>query len=66
MSKKSLLRQLTGFAGLALTLSLSLAACKKDEASTAAPAVANVKLASSATLGSFLTDSVGNTLYFFA
>lgn len=28
--------------------------------------MANVKLASSVTLGSFLTDSVGNTLYFFA
>jgi predicted lipoprotein with Yx(FWY)xxD motif len=66
MSKKTFLRQLTGFAGLALTLSLGLAACKKDDAPAAAPAAANVKLASSATLGSFLTDSVGNTLYFFA
>ncbi len=58
--------------GLALALlgSLSLGAvgCKKDSAAAPAnpDAVANVKLATSATLGPFLTDSVGNTLYFFA
>ena len=52
-----------------LLLSIGLNSCKKD--STAPPAddqdaVANVKLATSATLGSFLTDASGNTLYFFA
>ncbi len=49
-------------------MSLSTVSCKKDSAGPAPDpdAVANVKLASSATLGSFLTDSVGNTLYFFA
>ena len=66
MRKFSFLRQpawLTGLA-VALTLSLSLAGCKKDD--TTPPAVPNVKLSSSTTLGNFLTDSVGNTLYFFA
>lgn len=42
--------------------------CKKDAGAPTvdADAVTNVKLANSATLGSFLTDSVENTLYFFA
>ncbi|MBH8559040.1 hypothetical protein [Hymenobacter negativus] len=49
-------------------LSLLVISCKKD--STATPddpdAVANVKVATSATLGNYLTDANGNTLYFFA
>ncbi|MBH8567428.1 hypothetical protein KB206_00925 [Microvirga sp. STS02] len=56
-----------GLAFLCL-LSLLVISCKKD--STATPddpdAVANVKVATSATLGNYLTDANGNTLYFFA
>ncbi len=66
MRKKSFLCQLSGSAGLALGLGLSLTACKKDDAPTAASTPANVKLATSASLGTILTDSAGNTLYFFA
>lgn len=56
--------------GLALLglLSAGVVSCKKD-ASTPADdqdAVANVKLATSATLGTYLTDANNNTLYFFA
>ena len=55
--------------GLALLLlSLAFAGCKKD--ATTPPddpdAVATVKVASSTTLGNYLTDANGNTLYFFA
>jgi predicted lipoprotein with Yx(FWY)xxD motif len=62
------LRQQAWLTGLAavLTLSLGIASCKKDDVTSPAPIAANVKLANSATLGNFLTDSVGNTLYFFA
>ncbi|MBF9224076.1 hypothetical protein [Hymenobacter ruricola] len=55
--------------GLALLVSLGagLAGCKKDsEPAVDQDAVANVKLANSATLGTYLTDANGNTLYFFA
>ena len=50
------------------SLSLGISSCKK-EASTPAEdpdAVANVKLATSPTLGTYLTDASGNTLYVFA
>ncbi|MCI1186930.1 hypothetical protein MON38_05820 [Hymenobacter sp. DH14] len=56
--------------GLALLglLSLGVSSCKKDATPPAEDpdAVANVKLATSPTLGSYLTDANGNTLYFFA
>jgi predicted lipoprotein with Yx(FWY)xxD motif len=58
--------------GLSLTLlgSLSLGAisCSKDSAEPVVDqdAVANVKLATSATLGSYMTDAAGNTLYVYA
>lgn len=48
-----------------LTLATTLlSGCKKDKGDTAAPVA--VKLTSSATLGNFLTDGQGNTLYYFA
>ena len=49
-------------------LSAGLSSCQKDAATpTEDPdAVANVKLATSPTLGSYLTDANGNTLYVFA
>jgi predicted lipoprotein with Yx(FWY)xxD motif len=49
-------------------LSFSLSSCKKDASAPAddPAAVANVKLATSPTLGSYLTDASGNTLYIFA
>lgn len=51
-----------------LLLSLGLSSCKKDSTTPAddPDAVANVKLATSPTLGSYLTDANGNTLYIFA
>ena len=56
--------------GLALLclLSLLVISCKKDSTTTPddPDAVANVKVATSATLGNYLTDANGNTLYFFA
>ena len=66
-------RQRFGLVGLILvlvcSLGLAIIGCNKDSAATPAAdpdAVANVKLATSALLGPFLTDSAGNTLYFFA
>lgn len=55
--------------GLLLTagLSLGVLSCKKDDSTPVdQDAVANVQLGNSASLGNFLTDSTGNTLYFFA
>lgn len=49
------------------TMSGSLIGCKKDTAPEVdQDAVANVKVATSATLGNYLTDAAGNTLYLFA
>ena len=55
------------FALLGLLLA-GVVGCKKDAATPVddPDAVANVKVASSAALGSYLTDASGNTLYFFA
>ena len=49
-------------------LSFGVSSCKKDSSAPGEDqdAVANVKLATSATLGKHLTDANGNTLYFFA
>jgi predicted lipoprotein with Yx(FWY)xxD motif len=48
-------------------LSLGIISCKKDSTPEAdQDAVANVKVATSATLGTYLTDASGNTLYLFA
>ena len=56
--------------GLVLSglLSLGISSCNKDSSTPAADpdAVANVKLATSPTLGPYLTDAGGNTLYIFA
>ena len=58
--------------GLGLVLlgsaSLSVVSCKKDSSTPDVDqdAVATVKVATSATLGPYLTDAGGNTLYFFA
>ncbi|WP_310395343.1 hypothetical protein [Hymenobacter sp.] len=54
--------------GLALLslLSLGVSSCKKDTDPVDPDAVATVKLATSATLGTYLTDAEGNTLYYFA
>ncbi|MGI4867814.1 MAG: COG4315 family predicted lipoprotein [Janthinobacterium lividum] len=54
--------------GLALggALSLGITSCHKDDSSPTPALAANVKLATSATLGPMLTDSVGNSLYAFA
>jgi predicted lipoprotein with Yx(FWY)xxD motif len=55
--------------GLALVAALSAGttSCKKDSTPEVdQDAVANVKLANSATLGTYMTDANGNTLYFFA
>ncbi len=53
--------------GALLGSALLLGGCKKDDSTAIAPApTPNVQLATSATLGTFLTDSVGNTVYFFA
>ncbi len=61
---RSFLARLPALALASLLLStLLLSSCKKDE-TAAAPAPA-VQLHSDATLGSFLTDSQGNTLYYF-
>ncbi|GAB3665955.1 SCO0930 family lipoprotein [Hymenobacter agri] len=51
-----------------MLLSLCFGSCKKDSTTPAEDpdAVANVKLATSPTLGSYLTDVNGNTLYVFA
>lgn len=61
------------FIGLSLALfgflSVGTVSCKKDAASTPVEdpdAIATVKLATSATLGTYLTDANGHTLYFFA
>ncbi|MDO7851435.1 COG4315 family predicted lipoprotein [Hymenobacter convexus] len=52
---------------LAAALSAGVAGCKKDSTPEVDPdAVANVKLATSATLGTYMTDASGNTLYIFA
>ncbi|MDB5236837.1 MAG: hypothetical protein JWR44_3830, partial [Hymenobacter sp.] len=54
---------------LLASLSASVVGCKKDSSSTPLDdqdAIANVKLATSATLGTYLSDANGNTLYFFA
>ncbi|ALW86769.1 hypothetical protein AUC43_17805 [Hymenobacter sedentarius] len=50
------------------SMSTALVSCKKDgDAPAEDPdAVATVKLATSATLGTYMTDASGNTLYFFA
>lgn len=45
---------------------LVVSGCKKDSTTTVPVPVPNVQLATSPTLGSFLADSVGNTVYFFA
>jgi predicted lipoprotein with Yx(FWY)xxD motif len=50
---------------LSLLLTSALLACKKDDKQTAQPQPL-VKLSTSATLGSYLTDKDGNTLYYFA
>ncbi|GAB3572510.1 COG4315 family predicted lipoprotein [Hymenobacter daeguensis] len=60
-----------GSLGLALALlgsvGLSITGCKKDSTEQIdQDAVANVKVATSATLGPYLTDANGNTLYIFA
>ena len=49
-------------------LSPAISSCKKDATTPAEDpdAVATVKLATSPTLGTYLTDASGNTLYFFA
>ncbi len=39
--------------------------CKKDDEQQPAPPTPKVKLATSTTLGTYLTDSIGNTLYFY-
>ena len=56
--------------GLALLtlLAFGISSCKKDFTTPGddQDAVANVKVATSATLGTYLTDASGNTLYFFA
>ena len=65
---------LTRFRLLGLVLALlgsvgmGVVSCKKDSAAPAEDqdAMANIKLANSATLGTYLTDANGNTLYFFA
>ncbi|UOQ96516.1 hypothetical protein MUN81_14855 [Hymenobacter sp. 5317J-9] len=52
---------------LLASLGAGVAGCKKDSTPEIdQDAVANVKLANSATLGTYLTDADGNTLYFFA
>jgi predicted lipoprotein with Yx(FWY)xxD motif len=52
---------------LAASLSAGLVACKKESTPEVdQDAVATVKLANSATLGTYLTDANGNTLYFLA
>ena len=66
----SLLKRI-GSLGLGLALlgsaSLSIISCKKDSTTEVdQDAVANVKVATSATLGPYLTDAAGNTLYIFA
>jgi predicted lipoprotein with Yx(FWY)xxD motif len=66
----SLLKRI-GSLGLGLALlgsaSLSIISCKKDSTTEVdQDAVANVKMATSATLGPYLTDAAGNTLYIFA
>ena len=50
------------------SVGMGVLSCKKDSAAPAEDpdAVANVKLATSGTLGTYLTDASGNTLYFFA
>lgn len=48
----------------AILLAVFTASCKSDDNGTPAPEP-SIKLASSATLGQYLADSAGNTLYFF-
>ncbi|MBO2011745.1 hypothetical protein [Hymenobacter negativus] len=67
----NVLRRSASSIGLGLILlgsaSVSLSSCKKDSATEVdQDAVANVKMATSATLGNYLTDAAGNTLYIFA
>ncbi|RZK61467.1 MAG: hypothetical protein EOO59_05010 [Hymenobacter sp.] len=59
----AILRRLPAFLLVALLPALLLSSCKKD-ATEATPA-ATIQLSSDATLGSFLTDGQGNTLYYF-
>ncbi|MGI4872357.1 MAG: COG4315 family predicted lipoprotein [Janthinobacterium lividum] len=65
----NLSRTLTWLTRSAMLLSgllcLGLTNCQKAD-TTPAPAPANIKLATSASLGPLLTDSVGNTVYAFA
>ena len=56
-------------AGLAVVLggALALGSCKKNDSAATVPApTPNVQLATSPTLGTFLADSAGNSVYFFA
>ena len=61
-------RRLRCFAGglLLALFSLVASSCHHDSADTAPAEPATIKLANSATLGHYLTDAQGNTLYFFA
>ncbi len=54
-------------AAFGLVVMTGLQACKKEDSTPATPhtPVANVKTSSNATLGSFMTDANGKTLYFF-
>ncbi len=53
--------------GVLILFLLGLAGCREDEAGTPkeAPDAGQVKLATSPTLGTYLTDGLGNTLYLF-
>ncbi|HEX8327137.1 MAG TPA: hypothetical protein VF629_06335 [Hymenobacter sp.] len=51
---------------LLVALSFGTSGCDKDSPEEDPDAVATVKLATSATLGEYLTDASGNTLYLFA
>jgi predicted lipoprotein with Yx(FWY)xxD motif len=51
---------------LSIGVTLTVAACKKDNNNNATPpVVTGVQLSANAQLGKILTDSAGNTLYFF-
>jgi predicted lipoprotein with Yx(FWY)xxD motif len=50
---------------MGLGLSLGVLACEQSDSDTAPYTATKVKIASNATLGNFLTDGSGKTLYFF-
>ena len=50
---------------LSFSLTIALFACEKSETNTSPYSSAKVNIASNATVGNFLTDASGKTLYFF-